>query len=91
MFSCWDISAANYNNQQHMADGLTAWYNFLQDYGGRENLKIKKKTIGEILSRSYNTPYKGGPLQFLNNMELAWIQLESWITLTDSVMNTRYG
>ncbi len=78
MFSCQDIPAAKYITQQeHTANGLTTWYNFLQDYGGRENLKIKKKAIGEILTRSYNPSYKGGTLQFLDNMESAWIQLES--------------
>jgi len=56
-------------------DGIKTWYKFIQDYNGKYNTAAKLVSLQIIAGQSFDHKYKGGIVQFLDNIDLAWAQM----------------
>jgi len=59
------------------ANGIAAWDLLLQDYGSKNNLDVQKAEIDKELLCVYDPAQKGGVLQYLDDTESAWVQMET--------------
>jgi len=78
MSSCKEIPSEKYKCQhEHNADGIMTWYHFLLDYGSRDSKQSIKHKIDIQLAKPYDAHYKVGALQYLDDIQSAWVHLEN--------------
>ena len=56
-------------------DGMKTWYKFVQDYNGEYNTATKLASLETIAGQAFDHKYKGGIIQFIDNIDSAWAQM----------------
>jgi len=75
--TCMSMPNNKYLNQ-HLEDkdGVKTWYKFVQDYNGEYNTTAKLASLKLIAGQFSKHKYKGGIIQFIDDIDLAWAQME---------------
>jgi len=56
-------------------DGVKTWYKFVQDYNGEYNTAAKLASLEAIAGQAFDHKYKGGTVQFIDDIDSAWAQM----------------
>ena len=56
-------------------DGVKTWYKFVQDYNGEYNTAAKLASLEAITGQAFDHKYKGGTVQFIDDIDSAWAQM----------------